>query len=94
MDELRKRLNLVIVGTAEARCADDGDGYVDVWVTNIEETVDAVLAEIGTTHVIVSLEDAEIVAAARSLFDEPTEWDDIQVNQSAAGKLLRLLGKE
>jgi hypothetical protein len=56
MDDLRERLNLAIAGTAEARCADDGDGYVDVWVTNIEETADAVLTEIGKTHRLVEHE--------------------------------------
>jgi hypothetical protein len=60
MDDLRERLNLAIAGTAEARCADDGDGYVDVWVTNIEETADAVLAEIGKTHVLIQKHDARI----------------------------------
>ena len=58
-DELRKRLNLVLVGTVEARCADDGDGYMDVWVTNIEAAVDAVLAEITKEHAIVPLVQAE-----------------------------------
>jgi len=51
--ELLKRLSLVIGATAEARCADDGDGYVDEWVTNTEAAADAVLAEIEREHVIV-----------------------------------------
>jgi hypothetical protein len=59
MDELRERLYLAIVGTAEARCADDGDGYTDVWVTNIEPTVDAILAEITKDHAIVPLAAAD-----------------------------------
>lgn len=53
MDELRKRLNSVVLVAAECRCADDGDGYTDVWLTNEEQIVDAVLGEIGKTHVLV-----------------------------------------
>jgi hypothetical protein len=52
------------------------------------------LAEIGTDHMIVSKEDAAIAAAARRLFDEPAEWDEIQVNTDAADELIRLLGKD
>jgi hypothetical protein len=54
----------------------------------------AVLSEIGETHVIVSLEDAEIVAAARALFDEPGGWDEIWVNRDAMTKLMRIFGRE
>ena len=63
-DELRGRLNTVVLVTAEARCADDGDGYTDVWVTNIEATVDAVLAEIERTHVLVERGAARRIAVA------------------------------
>ena len=52
------------------------------------------LAEIGRDHMIVPKEDAAIAAAARRLFDEPTEWDEIKVNRDAADELIRLLGKE
>ena len=52
------------------------------------------LAEIGRDHMIVPKEDAAIAAAARRLFDEPTEWDEIQVNTDAADELIRLLGKD
>jgi hypothetical protein len=87
MDELRARLRTQFLDLFDTLPPDIAERAAD-------SVAKAALSEIGETHVIVSLEDAEIVAAARSLFDEPTEWDDIQVNQSAAGKLLRLLGKE
>ena len=56
MDELRKRLNSVVLVAAECRCADDGDGYTDVWLTNEEQIVDAVLGEIGKDHRVVPVE--------------------------------------
>jgi hypothetical protein len=52
------------------------------------------LAEIGETRVIVSLEDAEIVSAVRALFDEPGGWDEIWVNREAMMKLMSILGRE
>ena len=68
-DELRNRLNTVVLVTAEARCADDGDGYTDVWVTNIEATVGAVLTEIGRTHVLVERGSARRIAVAAGVSD-------------------------
>ena len=58
-DELRERLSSVVLLSAECRCADDGGGHRDEWLTNPEEIVDAVLAEITKEHAIVPLVQAD-----------------------------------
>ena len=57
MDELRKRIASAILVATEARCADDGDGYVDAWVGGTDEAAYRVLDEIAKTHQLVPLVD-------------------------------------
>jgi hypothetical protein len=87
MDELRARLRTQFLDLFDTLPPDIAERAAD-------SVAKAALSEIGETHVIVSLEDAEIVSAVRALFDEPGGWDEIWVNREAMMKLMSILGRE
>jgi hypothetical protein len=87
MDELRARLRTQFLDLFDTLPP-------DIAARSADSVAKAALSEIGETHVIVSLEDAEIVSAVRALFDEPGGWDEIWVNREAMMKLMSILGRE